>query len=345
MVSELPRIFLLSSHLQPEKLHQLEDSIINLTYDVREANIIVGNITRRDRAMFELRRLKLETEPMEVGNCADTKRDGVLEPHPKRQRVLDMASTNNSPENLNQGNAGVDDTNIVVVLRLAWLTDSSEQGIALPTDRYLLYKGRKCPPSQFTNRQPETHSTYTTDAQNAKFESQRSWVSSSSKSSSPQRQKLSGAQSSRVIGDAASISSASLTPIDGGHYGRHPDFNKYSQSRARPPALIHQTTSEHDLASPPLPAFLNTTYSCQRPTPACSPNEDFAEELRAIRTLRLLQGDQIGVRAYSTSIAALAAYPYPIQKYQGTSSKPIDPPSKKERENEQTKGVNDESNN
>ncbi|QPH17165.1 hypothetical protein C2857_001962 [Epichloe festucae Fl1] len=43
------------------------------------------------------------------------------------------------------------------------------------------------------------------------------------------------------------------------------------------------------------------------------PNGNFIQELKRIRTFRLLQGDKIGVRAYSTSIATLSAYPYTIQ--------------------------------
>ncbi|KAM0280290.1 hypothetical protein ACHAQH_004126 [Verticillium albo-atrum] len=63
---------------------------------------------------------------------------------------------------------------------------------------------------------------------------------------------------------------------------------------------------------PPIPAFLRTTYSCQRPTPINPPNNAFVEALKEIRTTRKLLGDEIGVRAYSTSIATVAAYPYLI---------------------------------
>jgi DNA polymerase IV len=53
-------------------------------------------------------------------------------------------------------------------------------------------------------------------------------------------------------------------------------------------------------------------YACQRSTPRDSPNEAFISLLKKIRTARELTNDQIGVRAYSTSIASLAAYPYKL---------------------------------
>jgi DNA polymerase IV len=79
----------------------------------------------------------------------------------------------------------------------------------------------------------------------------------------------------------------------------------------KPPALQRQTTSEHDagLDQSQMPTYLLTTYSCQRPTRANPPNAAFIEELKKIRKIRILVGDKIGIRAYSSSIAAIAAYP------------------------------------
>jgi DNA polymerase/3'-5' exonuclease PolX len=53
-----------------------------------------------------------------------------------------------------------------------------------------------------------------------------------------------------------------------------------------------------------------------------TPNAEFIEQLKEVRKLRLLQGDQIGVRAYSTSIAALAAYPHAVQSSFGKAPPP-----------------------
>ena len=53
-------------------------------------------------------------------------------------------------------------------------------------------------------------------------------------------------------------------------------------------------------------------YACQRTTPRNNPNEVFIDLLKKIKLARLLTNDEIGVRAYSTSIASLAAYPYKL---------------------------------
>src|SRR5207247_2642231 len=89
--------------------------------------------------------------------------------------------------------------------------------------------------------------------------------------------------------------------------------------RSSRPSLLTQSTTEHDIDVnlPPIPEYLHTTYSCQRPTPVHPPNEAFIEQLTKIRTARTLTGDQIGVRAYSSAIATVAAYPYTISSAQG----------------------------
>jgi DNA polymerase IV len=46
------------------------------------------------------------------------------------------------------------------------------------------------------------------------------------------------------------------------------------------------------------------------------PNDPFIDQLKKIRTARILLGDEIGVRAYSTAIASLAAYPYTLTSTQ-----------------------------
>ncbi|KAI2488537.1 POL4 DNA polymerase IV [Pyrenophora tritici-repentis] len=81
--------------------------------------------------------------------------------------------------------------------------------------------------------------------------------------------------------------------------------------------LLQQTTSEYegedsDIPAPPEWVKNCVKYACQRFTPANGPNEDFLEQLKKIRTARTLIDDDIGVRAYSTIIASIAAYPYKL---------------------------------
>jgi DNA polymerase IV len=81
--------------------------------------------------------------------------------------------------------------------------------------------------------------------------------------------------------------------------------------------LLQTTTSEYegiDTEFPQPPAWVKkrVKYACQRVTPANGPNEDFLEQLKKIRTARTLIDDEIGVRAYSTIIASIAAYPFKL---------------------------------
>lgn len=85
-----------------------------------------------------------------------------------------------------------------------------------------------------------------------------------------------------------------------------------------PLLLPHSTTDENMVGNlPPVPEYLQTPYSCQRPTFVHPPNEVFIEKLKEIRELRAMKGDDIGVRAYSSAIASLSAYPYKLQSPMG----------------------------
>ncbi|KAF1833551.1 Nucleotidyltransferase [Decorospora gaudefroyi] len=81
--------------------------------------------------------------------------------------------------------------------------------------------------------------------------------------------------------------------------------------------LLQQTTSEYegedsDIPQPPEWVKKGVKFACQRFTPANGPNEDFLYQLKKIRTARTLIDDDIGVRAYSTMIASIAAYPFKL---------------------------------
>ncbi|KAM5356372.1 hypothetical protein ACJ41O_003018 [Fusarium nematophilum] len=291
MALDLPRIFLLPTHLKPDELHKLEDQIRSLTYDINEAEIVLGNISRSQRAMFELRRAKLETVPLRppqiqggepqlpsvsVNSCSEPggSDDG---PVPKRRRVTDRRKQ--------------EDGDTVKVVKLAWLRDSVEQGKVLPVEQYVLYEGKKLAPSDVST--PASASTTTTKDP-----------------SSP------ASILERAVKDQHA-QPASRSPHD--RYRRRPDSS--SAPSQQPPSLFRQTTSEHDVALPLVPDFLKTTYSCQRPTPVNPPNGPFVEALTEVRTIRRLHGDEVGVRAYSTSIATVAAYPYLLNGSKGCGDK------------------------
>ncbi|KAI1193607.1 hypothetical protein F5X97DRAFT_313493 [Nemania serpens] len=237
-----PTIFLLPAHFEADEIPELESRIPTLTYDISEAKVVLGKVTKKPRAVLELRSRKLLTD--EIQPSAHGNGDAVR----------------NSEEA---------DDSVVQVVRLAWFTASLAEGKVLPVDDYLVYQGRKRAPAP---DQP---------APNAKDILKR-------------------AREDDVGGLSASQ-------------------HAYTARRPRPahpkrPHLYQESTSEHKRAGllPPLPDYLHTAYSCQRPTPFNSPNCAFIEQLKKIRTLRTLEGDDVGVRAYSTSIAAVASYPYPL---------------------------------
>ncbi|KAH6890013.1 hypothetical protein B0T10DRAFT_45258 [Thelonectria olida] len=267
MALDLPPIFLLSTHLQPKELHELEEKIDSLTYDINEVEIVVGNISRRERAMFELRRARLETVPL-------VHTGGILDDQPGQAAKAEESNSPPSPKRRKLSAPAEGKMQTVKVVKLAWLKDSMEKGQVLPVSPYLLYEGQKCPPKALAKHA----------------------------NTSP----ISG-----IIARAAMDQLEQPPPQVSASRTRQGRFSSpLPQSR---PKLTHQTTSEHGLVLPPIPEFLKTTYSCQRPTPVDPPNDEFVDVLKQVRTIRILRGDQVGVRAYSTSIATVAAYPYPLK--------------------------------
>ncbi|EEU41831.1 uncharacterized protein NECHADRAFT_50658 [Fusarium vanettenii 77-13-4] len=276
MAPDFPRIFLLSTHLSVNELHELENQTPTLTYDINEAEVVVGNISRAERAKFELRKAKFETVPIESPQIRDNKsqqtytttdtqeRDTEYAPSSKRRRVAEPSTPN--------------DGDIIKVVKLAWLKDSFEQGTVLPFENYLLYQGKKVSPKDATPTSATVQHSSTASILERARQDQQAQPASNSPRGRPKHRSHTSATSADHV-----------------------------------PSLLHQTTSEHDITLPPVPDFLETPYSCQRPTPMKPPNEAFVEALIEVRTIRKLQGDEVGVRAYSTSIATVSAYPHKLQ--------------------------------
>jgi DNA polymerase IV len=313
MALELPRIFLLPTHLQADERRRLEEKIPTLTHDVQEADVILGRISRPERALFELRRLKLATEPViseeiegGVGRGGKRERDGVSELPSKRPRLSKSETLGTEDET--SGDVALDMSreprDVVLVLKLAWLLDSLEQDVILPVDDYLLYRGRKL--------STQSKNDLNLGSSLSKQESEAKGQSHTARQASAVLARAAEDQHQRVGSSPYSSPRATRRRTDSPN-------TPGGRKRAEPPTLYHETTSEHDVPLPPIPEFLHTTYSCQRPSLVNPPNAAFIKELKAVRTLRLLQGDQVGVRAYSTSIASLAAYPYLLQRPQGES--------------------------
>ncbi|KAK2612919.1 hypothetical protein QQS21_001030 [Conoideocrella luteorostrata] len=284
---QFPRMYLLLTHLQSEERSYLQTAVPSFTDDIHEADIVLGKISKRQRAEFELRRHNLETRPIiqqtrevigeTVARSSDTAANAAEASGAKR---LNISSTDLSY-------TGPEGNDRIQVLRLSWLTDSLAQHKLLPLDAYLLYEGIK------VNRHD--------GSDHEKAVLQRDTTS----------------QIFRRAAEDHGLNAMQETSSFMSHLNRlETPLTKHA-----PPQLARQTTSENETAMklPNIPDFLHTTYSCQRPTPQDPPNGGFIHELKEIRTLRRLQGDKIGVRAYSTAIATLSAYPYKIQSPIGGS--------------------------
>ncbi|KAK5007907.1 hypothetical protein LTR28_004679, partial [Elasticomyces elasticus] len=209
----------------------------------------------------------------------------------------------------------------VRVLNIDWFEDSVRAGTAQPILNYLTYAGKIIKKSEaFQTPAP-------LEVSSAKPQATHTPASHSVLASRPhtdqhilERAKADAAatQSRSKVNYGSSSSHGARRfgyqkPTSSGHA-----FDRGAQSNSQYAHLLHQTTSEHDdgysTELPEMPDWVKQglKYSCQRVTLATNPNDAFLALLKKIKLARLLTNDEIGVRAYSTSIASIAAYPYKI---------------------------------
>jgi DNA polymerase IV len=329
-LSSLPPIFVSESHLDTCELHEIEDDVVEagglLSYDLKEANIVLTKAERKRRIQLDLRTKGCYTEEVEIVKDANALDSTSGEPGLKKQKLSQAGSTGkdetadltihdvstesetedesrpvkrkrkHAPVNKDT-NAGYFSNPYIKVLRLQWFVDGRKQGIVLPIEPYLLYQGRRIEKPDDV-KTPVKGSSLTIQSKTPQSILERARADAETNISSPIQQR-----SNRKLGQ-----------IGGGRVSAPFQPTPHTK-RAQ---LLHQTTSEHDLGQsndvPELPPWVqnDVKYACQRSTPANPPNALFIAELEKIKLARLLTGDEIGVRAYSTSIASLAAYPYKL---------------------------------
>lgn len=102
---EFPKIYLLDAHISTERLLELEDEIPNLTYDINEAEVVLGKVTTKQRAQFELRKRNVYTSEVNgkdqqnenkiAVNQHDvtTRKRRKVESSPGQVEVIDLEST------------------------------------------------------------------------------------------------------------------------------------------------------------------------------------------------------------------------------------------------------------
>ncbi|KAF2678205.1 Nucleotidyltransferase [Lentithecium fluviatile CBS 122367] len=203
---------------------------------------------------------------------------------------------------------------VVWVVKVDWMNECLATGRLAPLGEQLIFKGKvleRPPPliskhksikaifssptrpssQQITAKRPQT--------QQEILERAKSDASATKPKSSYQHERSDGHGSRRFEGRSFAPSA------------HKPNFASQTAN------LLQQTTSENDGEDtdiPPPPEWIikRIKYSCQRFTPGNGPNEDFITQLKKIRTARTLIDDEIGVRAYSTIIASIAAYAYKL---------------------------------
>ena len=210
-----------------------------------------------------------------------------------------------------------DFTDRVRVAKLDWLNDSLSAGKVLLLKPYVIYTGRLLKePARVrsaTIRLNETRLLSANQPTQNRRNDPRGIIERANADPKPsvnrytKRDRIKDAANKDFAGKSFSSSTQAA------------DRESSSQHVTRPTHLLHQTTSEHDEVDssilPPMPDWVreNKIYACERATPLISPNEAFICQLKKIKKAREFLLDEIGIRAYSSSIASLAAYPYRIQ--------------------------------
>lgn len=322
------------------------------TYDLGEAEIVLSKATKKPRIRLDLRsrglvttewpnRCSLKEQPA-VSEGARTpskkrKRGGLGAATSHDQAVTDLVDSDSGSdhESFSKSNPGNNTKNttqqdahsqqdalppgrILKVVGVEWFAESLKRGHALPFDPYVTYIGLV-----------QSVEGATTAASGPKLP-----LRNSAKLTATSRK----ATAERPTKPPASSEILQRAQDDGSHvkpkydrFGRRQYHHPHHVTPSANPAsweaghgtdakythLLQQTTTEYEGMSsdiPEMPEWVKDglKYACQRLTPKTNPNDDFLALLREIKQARLLTNDEIGVRAYSTSIAAIAAYSYKI---------------------------------
>lgn len=359
----LPPVYVLATHLSIDEQHQTEELLrshgATLTNDIHKARIILGNVSRTQRAKLELKWKGLRIQDSQIDNANKGNRppssDEVSRVKKKRKTVHievaegersnaiveedsstssetlnDLGTNSNSISQLSvfellpspanpQGNineALITDTlpdflpDTLIVVKLNWLNAAMSANHWISMKPYIILNVRI-----LAVQDPETPLYANMSAAKA-LDINRTILSPGVPH--PHRDAHSIIERAKADPKLKPTFSK-FKRRDRVAEAAKPDIVGKTFSSSQVPALLRQTTSEDndfkDSTLPPMPTWVlqNKLYSCERSTPLNAPNEDFIQLLKKIRLARELTLDEIGVRAYSTSIASLSAYPYQLQ--------------------------------
>ncbi|KAL8678505.1 MAG: hypothetical protein Q9224_000254 [Gallowayella concinna] len=378
-LTTFPSIYVLHTHVPLAELHGIEHHLTTsgalLTYDIREARLVLGYISKPRRAKFELQAGNVRFREIQSSDLAKLapqshrhlKREPPDSPPLKRRRLEESAtrsptdqSTASEHEDSSTAGSGTEDendaaadplsqlsmsqpptsptidsspppevaslsenqtdfANRIKVVNIQWLKESVRLGEPQDLQTFLVYEAELLPsdscsptPDPLTTIPIQVEIGHRADELPRVNFGARGAILRRAEADSPSKAKTRAYYSKAFKRDR--ISDAARRDFSNRSFTSSTSQEPSSQRRH----LLHQTTSEYEEelsgTSPPMPDWVlqNKLYSCERATPLNSPNDTFIAQLKEIKVARLLTNDEIGVRAYSTSIASLAAYPYEI---------------------------------
>ncbi|KAF3937788.1 hypothetical protein ABW19_dt0205378 [Dactylella cylindrospora] len=281
-LSYLPAIYILSARLDDtqrlEVISNVKSKGCVIAPSPREASIFIGDVLGARRASLELKSLGIPT--------------------------TDITKAKSLPTT----------GKILKVVKIEWYKQAVLEGVEVDIEDFVIYRGH------FTGTQPCPKQTSSPAATRKR---------SSSPISAAAVEAEEHARRQAILQRAMADQMASNRPSAPGsrHWGHGPSQPKAKELSSsqifKPPKLVHQQSTEsHDEAEeiaenlPEMPLWVKNKelYSCTRLTPKSPPEENkpFIDALFKIRLNRILISDEVGVRAYSTAIASISAFPYPL---------------------------------
>jgi len=282
---------------------------------MNEVVIVLSRVEKKKRAQLDLRGHGLEID--ETASQSESLKSEII-----TSKDDGSSTEGESQEKVNPRSANVDEAKAILtylssttikIIKSSWIQECFKRGKLVPVKEYIILEGRR--------RESKD---------NVQFKSpQKRKREPTPNDSIPLKSLQHPADGSAILARARAEASES-SPKHGRDFGARSFGDKSKSTFTAPYAagaslvrhqavhLLQQTTSEYEglpeSELPPLPDWVDaeTHYACQRSTPELAFNKEFLDMLKDIRLARLLTADEIGVRAYSTSIAAIAAYPYKL---------------------------------
>lgn len=321
-LSGLPPIHVIPAHLTDEELHAYEDDLIRchapLTYDTNEAKIFIGNVHTKKRAQFELRKFGICTT--ETTSWKD-KQEQHDEPRGKKRKLNEATASLSISQAETEDEDATDTSQTApakpdlerffsqatagqfIVIKTQWLKDSTAQGHLRPLLEYIVYEFKR---TERPHDTPLSPTPATPDPPPSHTPAEPNTILARARADTPPR---------RTGGTVTHFASAPY----GARRFRDQEHGTHSRGEHERPKLLALDTNDDDSPTssadasvvPPAPDWVKQglKYSCQRVTLSPCANEEFVELLKQIRLARLLTSDEIGVRAYSTSIASICSVP------------------------------------